>query len=77
MGNITPYDLYTGRCPEITRRRKVVESKTLAAGIAYNKTATEPGGRASKVSNISDGSITHFRGLHIVAAYNKYKVGKT
>jgi putative transposase len=33
LGNVAPYDLYTGRHLEIIRRRKEVESKTLAAGI--------------------------------------------
>jgi hypothetical protein len=31
LGNVTPYDLNTGRHLEIIRRMKEVESKTLAA----------------------------------------------
>jgi hypothetical protein len=38
LDNVTPYDLNTGRHLEIIRRMKEVESKTLAAGIDYNKT---------------------------------------
>jgi hypothetical protein len=43
LGNVTPYDVYTGRYLEIIRRRKEVKSKTSAARRDYNKTAREQG----------------------------------
>jgi putative transposase len=41
LGNVTPYDVYTGRHLEIIQRRKEVKSKTLAARRDYNKTARD------------------------------------
>ena len=43
LGDVTPYDVYTGRHPEIMRRRKEAKSKTLQARRHYNKTAREQG----------------------------------
>ncbi|MDD5702810.1 MAG: integrase core domain-containing protein [Dehalococcoidales bacterium] len=43
LGNVTPYDVYTGRHLEIIRRRKEVKSKTLAARRDYNRTTREQG----------------------------------
>jgi transposase InsO family protein len=43
LGNVTPYDVYTGRHLEIIRRRKEVKSKTLAVRRDYNRTAREQG----------------------------------
>ena len=43
LGNVTPYDVYTGRHLEIIQRRKEVKSKTLAARRDYNRTARDKG----------------------------------
>jgi putative transposase len=43
LGNVTPYDVYTGRHIEIIRRRKEVKSRTLEARRDYNRTAREQG----------------------------------
>ena len=43
LGNVTPYDVYTGRHFEIRQRRKEVKSKTLKARRDYNRTAREQG----------------------------------
>jgi putative transposase len=43
LGNVTPYDVYTGRHLEIIRRRKEVKSKTLAARKDYNRAARGQG----------------------------------
>ena len=43
LGNVTPYDVYTGRYLEIFQRRKDVKSKTLAARRDYNRTARDKG----------------------------------
>jgi len=43
LGNVTPYDVYTGRHFEIIQRRKEVRSKTLEARRDYNRTAREQG----------------------------------
>jgi transposase InsO family protein len=43
LGNVTPYDVYTGRHLEINRRRKEAKSRTLAARREYNRTAREQG----------------------------------
>jgi putative transposase len=43
LGNVTPYDVYTGRHLEIIRRRKEVKSKTLEARRDYNRTARDKG----------------------------------
>jgi len=39
LGNVTPYDVYTGRHLEIIQRRKEVKSKTLEARRDYNRIA--------------------------------------
>jgi transposase InsO family protein len=39
LGNVTPYDVYTGRHHEIFRRRKEAKSRTLAARRDYNGSA--------------------------------------
>jgi len=41
LGNVTPYDVYTGRHIEIIQRRKEVKSKTLQARRDYNRSARE------------------------------------
>ena len=43
LGNVTPYDVYTGRHLEIIQRRKEVKSRTLEARMDYNRTAREQG----------------------------------
>jgi transposase InsO family protein len=45
LGNVTPYDVYTGRHLEIIQRRKEVKSRTLEARKDYNRTAREQGHR--------------------------------
>jgi len=39
LGNVTPYDVYTGKHHEIIRRRKEVKSRTLAERRNYNRSA--------------------------------------
>ncbi len=41
LGNVTPYDVYTGRHVEIIRGRKEVKSRTLQARKGYNRAARE------------------------------------
>ena len=43
LGNVTPYDVYTGRHIEIIRRRKEAKSRTLETRRNYNRVAREPG----------------------------------
>jgi putative transposase len=43
LGNVTPYDVYTGKHLEIIARRKEAKSKTLEARRDYNRTARERG----------------------------------
>ena len=43
LGNVTPYDVYTGRNLEIIQKRKEVKSRTLVARRDYNRTAREQG----------------------------------
>jgi len=43
LGDVTPYDVYTGRHPEIIRRRKEAKSRTLQARKDYNRAAREQG----------------------------------
>jgi len=43
LGNVTPYDVYTGRHLEIIQRRKEVKNKTLTARRDYNRTARDKG----------------------------------
>ena len=43
LGNVTPYDVYTGKQHEIIRRRKEVKSRTLEVRRNYNRTAREKG----------------------------------
>jgi len=43
LGNVTPYDVYTGRHLEIIQKRKEVKNKTLEARRDYNRTAREQG----------------------------------
>ena len=43
LGNVTPYDVYTGRHLEIIQRRKEAKSKTLAARRDYNRTVRDQG----------------------------------
>ena len=39
LGNVTPYDVYTGRHHEIIQRRKEAKSRTLVARRDYNGSA--------------------------------------
>jgi transposase InsO family protein len=41
LGNVTPYDVYTGKHLKIIQKRKEVKSETLEARRNYNKTARE------------------------------------
>jgi transposase InsO family protein len=43
LGDVTPYDVYTGRHFEIIQRRKEAKSKTLQARKDYNRAAREQG----------------------------------
>jgi putative transposase len=43
LGNVTPYDVYTGRHLEIIQRRKEAKSKILEARRDYNRTARRQG----------------------------------
>lgn len=43
LGNVMPYDVYTGRHLEVIQRRKEVKSRTLEARRDYNRTAREQG----------------------------------
>ena len=38
LGDVTPYDVYTGRHPEILQRRKEAKDRTLQARRDYNRT---------------------------------------
>ena len=35
--DVTPYDVYTGRYLKVTQRRKEAKSRTLQAGMCYNR----------------------------------------
>jgi len=41
LGNVTPYDVYTGRHLKVIQRRKEAKSRTLQARRDYNRTARE------------------------------------
>jgi len=43
LGDITPYDVYTGRHLEVLQRRKEAKTRTLQARRDYNRTAREQG----------------------------------
>ena len=43
LGNVTPYDVYTGRNLEVIQRRKETKSRTLTARRDYNRAARERG----------------------------------
>ena len=43
LGNVTPYDVYTGRHLEIIQRRKEVKSRTSEARKDYNRSARQQG----------------------------------
>ncbi len=43
LGNITSYDMYTGRHLEIIQRRKEVKNRTLQARRDYNRTTRRQG----------------------------------
>ena len=43
LGNVTPYDVYTGRYLEIIQRRKEAKSRTLEARKDYNRIVRERG----------------------------------
>jgi transposase InsO family protein len=44
LGDVTPYDVYTGRHLEIIQKRKEAKSRTLKVRRDYNRTAREQGG---------------------------------
>jgi putative transposase len=41
IGNVTPYDVYTGRYLKVIQRRKEAKNKTLQVRMDYNKTVRE------------------------------------
>jgi len=41
LGDVTPYDAYTGRHLEVIQRRKEAKSRTLQARKDYNRTVRE------------------------------------
>jgi hypothetical protein len=41
LGNVMPYDVYTGRYLEIIKKRKEVNSRTLQVRRDYNKAVRE------------------------------------
>jgi len=43
LGNVTPYDVYTGRHLEIIQKRREIKSRTLEARKDYNRVAREQG----------------------------------
>ncbi len=43
LGDVTPFDVYTGRYLEIIRKRKEAKSRTLQVRRDYNRTAREQG----------------------------------
>ena len=43
MGDVTPFDVYTGQSLEILQRRKEVKSRILEARKKYNSTVGEHG----------------------------------
>jgi putative transposase len=43
LGDVSPYDVYTGRHLEILSKRKEVKRKTLEERRDYNRTAREQG----------------------------------
>jgi transposase InsO family protein len=43
LGNVTPYDVYTGRHLEVIQRRKEAKSRTLQTRREYNRIAREQG----------------------------------
>ncbi len=43
LGNVTPYDTYTGRHLEVIQRRKEAKSRTLQTRREYNRTARDQG----------------------------------
>ena len=43
LGDVTPYDVYTGRYLDVIQRRKEAKSRTLRARREYNRTAGEQG----------------------------------
>jgi transposase InsO family protein len=43
LGDVTPYDVYTGRHTEIMHKRKEAKSRTLQVRRDYNRAAREQG----------------------------------
>ena len=43
LGDVTPYDVYTGRHLEVIQRRKEAKNRTLQARRDYNRSAREQG----------------------------------
>jgi transposase InsO family protein len=41
LGDVTPYDAYTGRHIEVIQKRKEAKNRTLTAGKSYNRTIRE------------------------------------
>jgi hypothetical protein len=49
LGNVTPFDVYTGRHLEVLQRRKEAKKKTIEARRSYNSTVREQGFGAQSV----------------------------
>ena len=49
LGDVTPYDVYTGRHLEVIQRRKEAKNRALQARREYNRTAREQGSDPSSV----------------------------
>jgi putative transposase len=49
LGNVTPFDVYTGRHLEVLQRRKEAKKKTIEARRSYNSTVGEQGFGAQSV----------------------------
>lgn len=41
LGDVTPYDAYTGRHLEVIQKRNEAKNRTLTAGKSYNRTIRE------------------------------------
>jgi hypothetical protein len=41
LGNITPFDIYTGRLLKLIQKRKEAKNRTLSAKKSYNRTIRE------------------------------------
>ena len=70
LGNVTPYDVYTGKHLEIIQRRKEAKSKTLEVRRDYNRTAREQD-MAVKVSATPKGIMISLS----LTAYGDCRIG--